>query len=48
MSMALFRDIGAYIRGYLARIPETITAGAGNDGAEVDGPWINVKGADGF
>jgi hypothetical protein len=42
MSMGLFRDIGAWIKGYLARIPETITAGAGNDGVEVSGPWINV------
>jgi hypothetical protein len=47
MSLGMMRDIGAWITGYLCRIPETITAGAGNDGSEVDGPWINVKGTDG-
>lgn len=42
MSMGLLRDIGAWIKGYLALIPATITAGAGNDGVEVDGPYFAV------
>lgn len=47
MSIALLRDIGAWIKGYLALIPAVITAGAGNDGVEVDGPWIDFTGAQG-
>ena len=40
--LTLPRDIGALIKaGALARIPEVITAGAGNDGVEVAGPEID-------
>jgi len=34
-------DIGAFIGADCAVVPEEITAGAGNDGVEVDGPDIN-------
>ena len=40
--MMIAQDIGAMIHGELARIPETITAGAGNDGVEVNGPAIDL------
>lgn len=39
------RDIGASIEGALALIPAVITAGAGNDGVEVDGPGIDRVGS---
>lgn len=48
MSMGLMRDIGAWIKGFSALIPATITAGAGNDGVEVDGPWIDLTGLGGI
>jgi len=32
-------DIGAFITGVFGRIPAVITAGAGNDGVEVIGPY---------
>jgi hypothetical protein len=38
------QDIGAYISSELALIPATITAGAGNDGVEVNGPACNLLG----
>ena len=40
-SAAVQRDIGHLITGSLARLPETITAAAGNDNANVNGPAIN-------
>ncbi len=43
MSMGLLRDIGAHIKGFLALIPAVITSGAGDDGVEVDGPWVDVS-----
>lgn len=36
-------NIGAFVVGRLARIPEVITAGAGNDGVEVNGPFWSRK-----
>lgn len=36
-----FNDIGAFITGAFGRIPATITAGAGNDGVEVVGPYYD-------
>lgn len=39
----IMRDIGSFIKGYMALIPAVITAGAGNDGVEVDGPWFDVS-----
>jgi hypothetical protein len=41
--LGLMRDVGAWVKGYLALIPATITSGAGNDGVEVDGPYIDVS-----
>ncbi len=38
------RDIGAFIKGELALTPAVITAGAGDDGVEVDGPGIDRLG----
>jgi len=37
MSIALKRNIDAYVIGYNSLTPEVITAGAGNDGIELDG-----------
>lgn len=37
-------DIGAFLMAAVALIPATITAGAGNDGVEVDGPTIDRNG----
>jgi len=39
--MGVQLDIGAMIKGGLARIPELITAAAGNDNTEIDGPSID-------
>lgn len=36
------RDIGAWLLAFLALVPAVITAGAGNDGVEVDGPYIDM------
>lgn len=36
------RDIGAAISGVFARIPAVITAGAGNDNVEINGPWVDI------
>lgn len=41
MSNAFQRDAGAYMTGKFALVPATITAGAGNDGVEVDGSAID-------
>lgn len=41
--LGLMRDIGAWVKGYLALTPAVITAGAGNDGVEVDGGWVDVS-----
>ena len=38
------RDIGAFIKGELALTPAVITAGAGNDGVEVNGPGVDRLG----
>ena len=38
---ALQHDIGAQLKAALALIPAVITAGAGNDGVEVNGPSID-------
>ncbi len=35
------RDIGAFIKGELALTPAVITAAAGNDGVEVEGPAVD-------
>jgi hypothetical protein len=35
-------NIGALITGKFARIPAVITAGAGNDGVEVNGPALDL------
>ncbi len=43
MSFGQMRDIGAWLKTFLATLPEVITAGAGNDGVEVDGPWIPMQ-----
>ena len=40
MSFALQHDIGEFIQGGFARIPAVITAGAGDDGVEVNGSWF--------
>lgn len=41
MGNAFQRDAGAYMTGRFALVPATITAGAGNDGVEVDGSAID-------
>ena len=41
---ALQHDIGAQLKAALALVPAVITAGAGNDGVEVNGPSINLLG----
>lgn len=41
MGNAFQRDAGAYMTGKFALVPATITAGAGNDGVEVDGSAID-------
>lgn len=38
---ALQHDIGAQLKAALALVPAVITAGAGNDGVEVNGPAID-------
>jgi hypothetical protein len=38
---AIFTDVGAFIGADCAVVAEVITAGAGNDGVEVDGPTID-------
>lgn len=38
------QNIGAVLKTAVARIPETITAGAGNDNVEVNGPAIDLMG----
>lgn len=38
---SIYTDIGAFIGADCAVVPEVITAAAGNDGVEVDGPDIN-------
>ncbi len=35
------RDIGAFVTGALGLTPAVITAGAGDDGVEVDGPAVD-------
>jgi len=42
MSFGQMRDIGAWLKCYTAMLPAVITAGAGNDGVEVDGTWFPV------
>jgi len=34
-------DVGAFLKGALARIPEVITAAAGNDNVEITGPSVD-------
>lgn len=41
---ALQHDIGSQLKAALALVPAVITAGAGNDGVEVNGPSINLLG----
>lgn len=41
MQGSLVHDIGARLKAALALIPAVITAGAGNDNVEVNGPAIN-------
>lgn len=40
-------NIGALIHFEIGRIPETVTAGAGNDNVEVNGPAIDLLALDG-
>lgn len=47
MSLGQMRDIGAWIKSFLALIPAVITAGAGNDGVEVSGEYIDLQSAAG-
>ena len=44
MSFGQMRDIGAWLKAYVAMevAAVVITAGAGNDGVEVDGAWFPV------
>ena len=42
-NLATMRDIGAYLRGKYPFDPVVITAGAGSDGAQVDGDAIDRR-----
>jgi len=37
------KDVGASLKGVLARIPEVIVAAAGNDNVEIDGPRVDRR-----
>lgn len=47
MSVYRFRNSGVDMKGLPIHDSEVITAAAGNDGVEVDGNWVDRKGANG-